>query len=105
MFIEGHTFHGIAMLVQLSKGMHQAAINQGSWEIGSLLIPTEDPLARLEFGGDEEEMLRVQSYRRSLRDLRTAVNRNPTQVDSEEGQPVAKAKAKQKGKKWKETEE
>ena len=103
MFVEGHTSHGIAMLVQVSKAMHQAGINQGSWEIGALLIPTEDPLGRVEFGGDAEEMYSIQSYRRSLRDLRVAMLKTPSGPDGEENTSAApKAGAKKKGKKWKE---
>ena len=100
MMIDGHTAHGMAMLVQISKSMHQAAINQGSWEIAALLLPTEDPLSRPEFGGDAEEMIRVQSHRRSMRDLRTTVGKNSA-ADGEETPDVTNPKPKRKAKaKW-----
>ena len=102
MLVEGHYQHATAMVVQLLKAQHQAAINQGSWEIASMLIPTEDPLSRVEFGGDHEEMQRIQSHRRALRDLRTTMARSP-QGDMEEpehagGKSAGKKKKKGGGK-------
>ena len=108
MFIEGHVQHGIAMLCQLMKAQHQAAINQGSWDIAVLLLPTEDPLGKVEFGGDAEEMIRIQGHRRAMRDLRVSMNRTPETAEPD--QPPAtggggKAKGKARGKKWKKQEE
>ena len=87
--------------------MHQAAVGQGYWEIACLLIPTEDPLGRGEFGDDADEMLMVTSHRRAHRDLRTPVNRSSSTVGSEElaQTGAAKAKAKSKGKERKENVE
>ena len=81
--------------------MHQAAINQGNWEIAALLVPTEDPLGRVEFGGDHEEMRQIQSHRRAMRDLRTSMNRGLAEEAPAEGEvrsrpPKGKAKAKSK---------
>ena len=99
MLVEGHYEHATAMVVQLLKAQHQAAINQGSWEIASMLLPTADPLSRVEFGGDHEEMKRIQGHRRALRDLRTTVARSPTgDIDDPEGTTAVGGKpGKKKG--------
>ena len=98
MLIDGHVAHATAMIVQILKAQHQAAINQGSWDVASLLLPTEDPLARQEFGGDHEEILRIQSHRRAMRDLRVQATRGLGGENAEEDekgkQPKGKAKAK-----------
>ena len=98
MLVDGHVEHATALTVQLLKAQHQAAINQGSWEIAAMLLPTEDPLSRVEFGGDHEEMKRIQSWRRGMRDLRTSVARAPGQDVDEEPETVGNKKKKKGGK-------
>jgi hypothetical protein len=42
----------------------------GDWSASALLIPSEDSLAKPSFGRTEEELERIHSYRKALRDLR-----------------------------------
>ena len=105
MLIDGHHKHATAMCVQLLKAQHQAAINQGSWEIASMMLPTEDPLARIEFGGDHEEMQRIQSYRRGLRDLRTNASRGIGPEEEPDGEAKPKKGGKNRGRGKKKDEE
>ena len=63
------TSHGTAYLVQLSKAIHQVALDGGSWENAQHLLPSADALEDPSFGGLEGEMLKVQRYRRAIKDL------------------------------------
>ena len=66
-----------------------------------MVLPTEDPLSGIEFGGDHEEMQRIQSHRRALRDLRTnARGPNLETEEPTEGAAAQKKKEKGKGRNW-----
>ena len=54
-----------------TKAMLQAAMDNGSWENASLLVPMGDPLEKMELGGDEDELEAIHSYRKSMKELKT----------------------------------
>jgi len=62
-----------ASLVQVLKGLHQAALNQGRWRIASLLQLPVDPLSPPEFGGMPAELAGVASYDSALTTLNSSV--------------------------------
>ena len=53
------------------KLIHQVAIDQGEWTNALLMWPDDDPLGTEDFGGDEEEMKKIHSYRKALSELKT----------------------------------
>ena len=67
-----------------------------------MILPTEDPLGKIEFGGDSEEMNGIQSQRRAMRDLRAAMTWSPTTGDADEIPAGENPQGEKKGKpKWK----
>ena len=85
-----------AFLVQLLKAILQVNLDAGDWRTAHLLLPTQDPLARREFGGEESEIQAIVEYRKAqheLRRIRAAVSttqeypQNPKQEGAEEGDP------------------
>eukprot|EP00929_Paragymnodinium_shiwhaense_P008266 TRINITY_DN112214_c0_g1_i1.p2 TRINITY_DN112214_c0_g1~~TRINITY_DN112214_c0_g1_i1.p2 ORF type:complete len:440 (-),score=61.56 TRINITY_DN112214_c0_g1_i1:575-1894(-) len=59
-----------AYLVQLLRSLHQVALDNGSWQDASLLLPVQDPIQKREFGATERELETVAAYRKALNDLR-----------------------------------
>lgn len=72
--------HARAMLVQLLKGLHQVAIDGGSWQNANRIIPSRDPYEIVEFAGEEREPEAVQKYNKGVKYLRSGNNL----LDSEE---------------------
>ena len=68
---ERDRFKAPAYTCMCLKAMLQAAIDNGSWENAALLIPTGDPLEKMEVGGDEDELEAIYSYRKSVKELKT----------------------------------
>ena len=67
---DGEHAQALVFACQMSKALHQVALERGSWEI-VLLIPMPDALSDPSFGGEEHELAAVRSYRRALRDLKS----------------------------------
>ena len=89
-----------ATLVQLAKAVHQCALDNGSWNNASLLLPIEDPLQRQAFGGSELELSWVNAYKAGLATLQTSLGKHSKDDEaSEKPQWQAKAKAKAKSSK------
>jgi hypothetical protein len=65
----GQPMHAMAHLCQCMKATHQAALDQGSWRNAWLLTLMEDPLAQVNFGGEERELEVIAGYTRALADL------------------------------------
>ena len=70
-----------ALAIQAAKALHQVAIDKGSWENATLLIPLEEVGERSKFGGDEKELRGIYKYRKSLRDLRTLAQSQKTEEE------------------------
>ena len=70
---QGQTEQAAATCVQALKAVHQTALDGGSWNCSTLLLPYEDPLARDLFGGDEDEMMATAAWNRGVRDLQSQV--------------------------------
>jgi hypothetical protein len=60
-----------AYLVQILKCLHQVALDSGAWTTANLLLPTEDPLAPDEFGGEPEELQVAYNYVSALKELKS----------------------------------
>ncbi len=58
------------MVVQLSKAVFQAALQDGSWRHAQHIVLWDDPLAPEEHAGDEEVLMASVKYQKSLRELR-----------------------------------
>ena len=93
---EGH-------LVQMLKALHQAALDKGQWKHASLLMPTADPLARVDFGGNESEMRKIHTFGKALSQLKEKHGGQPKKqeedVDAEEEEEVPGAGKKHPKKK------
>ena len=63
----------IAEIVQLQKALMQVAVDSGSWDNATLLLPYPDPLGTVDYGGTEREMEAVVTYRQGLRELKNRV--------------------------------
>jgi hypothetical protein len=72
-----------AYMVQLLRCLHQVCLDQGSWEVGSLLLPKSDPLSRTEFGGTLAELEVVDGYREALKKLSKQGRKNEDGENSE----------------------
>jgi len=70
--LEGKPFSALALVGQVCKALHQAALNQGSWEIAALLIPLHDPAKPPQFSGTWEEMSAAANYREGMVTLKGA---------------------------------
>ena len=90
-----------AHMVTSLQAMHQAALDGGSWANAVHMVPDGDPLHRDEFGGDEETLEAVHSYRKSIAELKkkitaAGVTEGDETADAPGGQkagPKAKGKA------------
>ncbi len=58
-----------AYMVQLSRGLHQTQIDNGSWDNSVYLLPVQDLVSKVLFGGTERELETIFKYRESLRKL------------------------------------
>jgi len=106
--LRGDTQHAVALLVQLGKATHQAALDGGSWGTASLLLPTQDPVSPPRFAGTAQELAAAASYKEGLAalhlsgDAAAAPAAQPgdesTAPSGARTQPRRKAKAKEKGK-------
>ena len=76
--------HATALVCQISKALHQVAVDKGDWDTAQLLIPLPDALTEAPFGGDEEELELVHSYKKSLRELKSKVS-NRVEEGGDEG--------------------
>ena len=100
--LEGNHMQSIAYACQLSKAIHQVAIDNGDWSNALLLIPTPDALGEPSFGGEEEEMHMVQGWRRAMRDLKARQSGDRRGAGSDEdGKEEMSAAAKKKAEKRK----
>ena len=93
----GQSKQAEATLVQLAKACHQCALDGGSWNNASLLLPIEDPLQRQAFGGSELELSWVNAYKAGLATLQTSLGKH-SKDDEPSEKPPAQAKAKAKAK-------
>ena len=55
----------------LMRAIHQVAIDHGSWNTATALLPIADPLSRAEFGGTRKDLAAVYAYQESLAKLRS----------------------------------
>lgn len=62
----------MACLVQLLKAVHQVSLDNGSWMDASLLLPVPDPIFKVEFGAEEEELEGIAAHREALAKLKKA---------------------------------
>ena len=74
-----------AYLVQLLKAIHQVSLDDGRWGHAGLLLPSENPLARPEFGGDMSELMDVLSYTKAVRDLKNTAANNQKEMTAPSG--------------------
>jgi hypothetical protein len=100
--VENRPEHAAAHLALCLQAVHQVALDQGDWGNASLLIPSEDPLARPTFGAGERELESIYAYRKALRELKgrfggRVADDEPGETGTGDGEPTAwKAKAKPK---------
>ena len=116
---QGHPDQGALLAVQLLKAIHQAYLDDGSWDSAALHLSTPDFYRRRLHGGSEREAEVLAQYRRSLADLRrlevqtasaSSSGAPPTpgalQQDVQPNpRPKAKAKEKAGGKKKRDNDE
>ena len=92
--------HAHAFAAQLAKALHQVAIDGGSWESASLMLPLPDALQEPSFGGSERELAAVHSYRKAMKDLRSKHAKLEGDEDTEDDEgttgPAASKGAKKK---------
>jgi len=103
--LEGKPLAALALVGQVCKALHQAALNLGSWEIATLFIPLPDPAKPPQFSGTWEEMSAAANYREGMVTLKSA-GFQPSGVekaeagadeptgDGSEGRTETRAKAK-----------
>jgi hypothetical protein len=104
---DGAVAQATALLCQMSSAMLQAAMDGGSWDNASPMVPIDDPYARLEFAADYGTMAGIASYRRAVKDLRSqTVGGQEEQTEKAwhtekpwhgKGAQAAKAEPKKKG--------
>jgi hypothetical protein len=69
LLLRDQSLEAAAYLVQYLKALHQVVLDQGSWENASLLLPRQDPISQVEYGGLPAELETAASYRDSLKKL------------------------------------
>ena len=85
-----------AMLIQLQKCIHQAALDDGSWDKAELYLESENPLGQVQFPGEAGETEGIHAYTKALRELRRA-SKKAEESSSDDEEPLpAKKKKKQK---------
>ena len=70
MLMDGDEEHALAFACQMSKALHQVGLDKGSWDTALLMLPTPDALGEPSFGGEEQELAAIQSYRKAIRELK-----------------------------------
>ena len=86
-----------ALAVQIAKALHQVALDKGSWENATLLVPLEEAGERSLFGGDERELRGIYKYKKSLRELKSMGAKGlPRPEDEEEPEEGEKKPFKKK---------
>ena len=95
----------MAFACQVSKALHQVALDHGDWSNAIHLIPVPDVLSDPQFGGEEVEMKMVQSYRKAMRELEAhhSTKENPVARKSDDGDPgdAAVSNTQKKREAWK----
>ena len=86
-----------AMLIQLQKCIHQAALDGGSWDKAELFLESENPLGQVQFPGEACETEGIHSYAKALRELRHSSRKlSDSSSSSDEALPTKKKKKKKK---------
>ena len=67
--VAGEHVKATALTVQLSKALHQTALDQGTWKVAAKMLPFTDPLQRVEFAGSAREMKAIQKHLKGLKEL------------------------------------
>ena len=82
---DGDADAACALTIQISKAIHQVALDRGDWGNAQLLIPTADAAETSKFGGDEAELKAVHRHWKSLRELQKShLNANEAADDGED---------------------
>jgi len=68
--LEGKPLAALALVGRARKALHQAALNQGSWEIAAPLIPLPNPAKPPQFSGTWDEMSAAANHRGGMVTLR-----------------------------------
>ena len=104
--LENRPDHCSATLALALEAIHQVALDDGDWLNASLMLPFEDPLAKAQFGGSEEQMAEITRYRRALKDLRSRTEGSgsqpgggPPAANEEAEEPAGKGSGRRRGKK------
>ena len=69
--LEGDLEHSVAFACQISKALHQVALDNGDCSNALPMIPVEDILQEARLGGEEVEMEMILSYIKALRGIET----------------------------------
>jgi len=64
--LRGNMARGVALLVQRSKAVHQAAMDSGSWTTAALLAPTIDAVSPPRFAGTAQELASTESCQKGV---------------------------------------
>ena len=67
--IEGKVALSFALLAQLCRALHQAALDSNSWTNAGVLIPTPDPSRLPAFAGPARQMIAVANYSKAFGEL------------------------------------
>jgi len=97
-FKRKHRARGIALLCQLCRAAHQAALDGNSWVNAGLLVPTRDPTAQPRFGGTHAQLAAVTDWNKAVEELETGLkgrgNRRPPAQKEKEKEDEKDAKKK-----------
>jgi len=77
---------GMARLVQLSKAVHQAALDGGRWALAAGLTGSADPLAVPTFSGLAEELEGLATYQEAMDKLTKSTKGGTTNIYQDDGQ-------------------
>ena len=69
--LEGDVEHSVAFACQISKALHQVALDNGDWSNALPMIPVADILQEPQFGGEEVEMKMIHIYKKAWRKIKT----------------------------------
>ncbi len=67
--VRGETHEAAAYLMQILWALHHVAIDAGSWNTASQMLPRCHPMDRVAFGGNAQELEVIAAYQESLRRL------------------------------------
>ena len=70
--LQNDVARGMALLTQLCKAVHQAVLDGNSWGNASLLLPVEDPLSNIEWGGSFGELEGIATFHKAMDDLKSS---------------------------------